>query len=71
MGMIENPATGDCYLVFLYKTRDYAGELIADMEEGRHFWMRPEELTAQAAHNENSFALYLPIYFCQGYVVNE
>ncbi|MCL2226050.1 MAG: 8-oxo-dGTP diphosphatase [Oscillospiraceae bacterium] len=30
--------TNDRYLVFLYKTRQYSGQLIEDSPEGDHFW---------------------------------
>ena len=65
-GMIHwhNIETGDRYFVFLYKTSDYAGELIPEMEEGRHFWMTPEALAERVQYNtENSFAKYMPMFF--------
>jgi 8-oxo-dGTP diphosphatase len=63
----HNTVTGKRYLVFLYTTCDYAGELTAEMEEGRHFWMQPEDLAEQAKRSENSFAQYLPMFAGQGY----
>ena len=57
----------DRYLVFLFKTQSYAGELIPEMEEGRHSWMQPDELAARVQHNENSFWKYIPMFFGPGH----
>lgn len=64
-GMVHwhNLENGGRYIVFLYKTRDYAGDLIPEMEEGRHFWMTPEKLAESIKRNENSFANYWPMFF--------
>jgi len=33
-----NKDTNDRYIVFLYKTTNYLGDLVADSPEGRQFW---------------------------------
>lgn len=48
------------YIVFLYKTNDYSGRLVDSTEEGRVFWVKPEEL-----NNLNlspNFAKYVPMF---------
>jgi 8-oxo-dGTP diphosphatase len=52
--------TQDRYIVFLYKTRNYKGELIASMEEGNNFWIDIEEL--KKLPSENGFDRYLPMF---------
>lgn len=48
------------YIVFLYKTSDYSGELLSETEEGRVFWVDPEELKAMQL-SEN-FEKYVPMF---------
>jgi len=58
-----NSDTQDKYLVLLYKTRTFSGELITEMEEGQHFWMGLDELRAAlGASSGNSFERYLPMF---------
>lgn len=48
------------YIVFLYKTSDFSGELLPETEEGRVFWVDPEELkTMQLSPN---FGNYVPMF---------
>jgi len=49
------------YMVFLYKTREFSGELIPEMVEGRHFWMPVEEFKQHQFTNR--FWAYLPMFF--------
>lgn len=53
------------YIVFLYKTQAYAGELIPEMREGRHFWLSVEALKRQKASFSPNFARYFPMFFGQ------
>ena len=36
--------TGDKYLVFLYRTEDFTGEMISETKEGKVYWMKLDEL---------------------------
>lgn len=60
-----NSDTQDKYLVFLYKTSTFSGELIAEMEEGSHFWMDMDEL--KQLRTSNSFEKYLPVFLGNAY----
>lgn len=51
---------GHGYIVFLYKTSDYSGELIAECDEGKHFWMTIEEF--RNTPSDNGTPKYLPMY---------
>ena len=42
----SNKKTFDRYFVFLYKTTEYSGEVIADNDEGEFFWLGIDELFA-------------------------
>ncbi|MBQ2973799.1 MAG: 8-oxo-dGTP diphosphatase [Clostridia bacterium] len=50
----------DRYIVFLYKTSDFSGKLLDATDEGRVFWIDPEELKAQ--NLSSNFANYLPMF---------
>ena len=54
-----NNKTFDRYMVFLFRTSDYSGELIDESDEGRNFWITLEEL-----HNSPSNLLHrhLPMF---------
>ena len=56
----NNKDTRDRYIVFLYKTQKYEGELIPSMEEGENFWITIEEL--KKLPSENGFDRYLPMF---------
>ena len=57
-------ATGDRYLVFLYRTQTFAGDLLDETEEGRVFWTDPASLhTLPLAEN---FERYWPLFFSPG-----
>lgn len=51
--------TFDRYIVFLYKTSDFSGEL-KDCSEGKHFWISIDEL--KNTPSENSTPEYLPMF---------
>jgi len=55
-----NNKTFDRYLVFLFKTSDYSGELTAECEEGRNFWITIDELKITPSENQTSE--YLPMF---------
>ena len=48
------------YIVFLYKTTDFSGELLPETEEGRVFWATPEEI--KSMNLSSNFAHYLPMF---------
>lgn len=48
------------YIVFLYKTTDFSGELLSETEEGRVFWVDPEEL--KSMNLSSNFAKYIPMF---------
>ncbi len=49
------------YMVFLYKTSTYSGELIAEMEEGSNFWVDVKDIENYPL--SPGFADYLPMFF--------
>ncbi|MBQ3044470.1 MAG: 8-oxo-dGTP diphosphatase [Clostridia bacterium] len=51
----------DRYIVFLYKTNDFSGELLAETDEGRVFWISPDELKYQKL--SKNFGNYIPMFF--------
>ncbi len=53
------------YIVFLYKTSDFSGELLKETEEGRVFWFSPEEL--KNSNLSSNFDRYLPMFFNDGF----
>ena len=55
-----NRKTLERYWVFLFKTSDYSGELIANSDEGQHFWIDVEEMSATPT--ENHIHKYLPMF---------
>jgi len=56
----SNNKTFDRYIVFLYKTNDFDGELITEMEEGKNYWISIDELKRK--QSENDFLSYLPLF---------
>ena len=57
--------TKDRYVVFLYKTSCFEGELIDYMEEGHNFWISVEKLKEMPS--ENGFDRYLPMFLEEGH----
>ncbi len=51
----------DRYIVFLYKTSDFSGELLSATDEGRVFWISPDELKNQRL--SSNFDRYLTMFF--------
>lgn len=59
-----NKNSGDRYLVFLYKTTHYKGELITDSSEGQHFWIGVEALFAAPVEKfSNEYKRFFPLFF--------
>ena len=55
-----NTDNGERYLVFCYKTNRFSGELLAETEEGRVFWMERDEL--MKVRSDNGFERYLEVF---------
>lgn len=53
--------TFERYIVFLYRTSDFSGNLLDATDEGRVFWIDPDELKSRKL-SEN-FDRYLPMFF--------
>ena len=60
-----NNKTSDRYLVFLYKTTEYSGELIADCDEGQHSWITIDEM--RNTPSENQTLQYLSMFLDNKY----
>ena len=60
-----NTRTNERYLVFLYKTADFKGNLLPETEEGRVYWLPIEKL--REIHSENHFEQYLPMFLEEGH----
>lgn len=61
----SNNVTHDRYIVFLYKTDDFEGELITEMEEGKNFWIDIKELKDLKTNND--FLHYIPMFLDKGF----
>lgn len=48
------------YIVFLYKTSDFSGELLSETEEGRVFWIDHKKLKSMEL--SSNFANYIPMF---------
>lgn len=55
----------DRYIVFLYKTTDFSGELLDATDEGKVFWIKPDELKNQKL--AVCFEKYLPMFLSNDY----
>lgn len=53
------------YIVFLYKTNDYSGELLPETEEGRVFFATYDEI--KGMNLSSNFANYLPMFLGDEY----
>ena len=56
-----NKKTFERFMVFLYKTTDYSGELITECDEGRNFWITVEEMRNTPSENQMP-KNYLPMF---------
>lgn len=57
----DNPEKREKYIVFAYRADNCSGELIDETEEGRVFWLSPEELKGEKL--PPNFERYLPVFF--------
>lgn len=54
----------DRYLVFLYKTTEFSGELITNSHEGQHFWIGIDALlSAPLEKFSNEYKRFYPLFF--------
>ena len=56
-----NKNTFERYMVFLYKTTEYSGELITESDEGRNFWSTVDEMRNTPSENQMP-KNYLPMF---------
>jgi len=61
----HNNETFDRYIVFIYSTETFSGQLLEETEEGRVFWMELDE--AKKIKSENGFERYLPMFLNSEY----
>ena len=60
--------TGRRYLVFLYKTNEYSGNLIMESPEGSHFWCDVRTLfSAPIEIYSNKYVRFFPLFFYDKY----
>lgn len=52
---------GDRYIVFLFRTNEFSGELLAETDEGKVFWIDPEKLKNEKL--SKNFGNYIPMFF--------
>lgn len=60
-----NNRTEDRYLVWFYRTENFSGSLLEGTEEGKVFWVCPEDL--EAMDLAPNFREYLPVFLSDGY----
>lgn len=56
----SNNISFDRYIVFLYKTSDFYGELLSGTDEGTNMWFTIDDIVNTAS--ENDFKKYLPMF---------
>ena len=56
-----NKKTLERFIVFLFKTTDYSGELIAESDEGRNFWITVDDMRNTPSENQMP-KNYLPMF---------
>ena len=56
-----NKKTFERFMVFLYKTTEYSGELIAECDEGCNFWITIDEMRNTPSENQMA-KNYLPMF---------
>lgn len=61
-----NLDTDNRYIVFLYKTQSYTGELIPEFDKGQHFWHKWDTLLDQPREKfSNAKMRYIELYFAK------
>lgn len=61
----SNNKSYDRYLIFLYRTNDYKGDLISESDEGKNLWMDIE--TLKQNNGEIHINKYLPLFLDDKY----
>ena len=56
------PERKEKFIVFLYRTSDFSGELISETEEGKVFWVKEDELKNMKLCS--NFEKYLELFTC-------
>lgn len=56
----SNRETDDRYIVFLYKTDRFSGELLSGTDKGNVFWVLPRDIPGYPSSND--FEKYLPMF---------
>lgn len=56
----DKPESGEKYVVLAYRTEDFSGTLVEETEEGRVFWIDPDELRRQKL--SPNFEKYLDVF---------
>lgn len=51
---------GDRYIVFLFRTSDFSGELLSETDEGRVFWIGIDDLKNEKL--SKNFGNYIPMF---------
>jgi len=63
-----NLDTDDRYIVFLYKTQSYSGELIPTFEKGENFWFAKDKLLNELPEKfSNEKVRYIHLYFTKNF----
>lgn len=57
----EDTHSGERYVVLLYRTSSFSGELLPETEEGRVFWVKRDELPGMELCP--NFGMYLRVFF--------
>ena len=50
------------WVIFLFKTSSFSGEMLSESEEGKLFWMDKKDLFLEDANLSNDLDMYLKIY---------
>lgn len=50
------------WVIFLFKTRNFSGEMLTESKEGKLFWMDKKDLFLEDANLSNDLDIYLKIY---------
>ena len=58
----DYPERKEKFIVFLYRTSDFSGELISETEEGKVFWVKEDELKNMKLCS--NFEKYLQLFTC-------
>ena len=65
-----NKKTLDRFMVFLYKTTEFSGELLTESDEGRNFWITVDEMRNTPSENQmpkNYLPMFLEDKYCEAF----